>query len=57
MYRRSSIMVDAMSQYGVESGTDGAHRRAARMLEEDDMPQTARTVQRASCLRLELVGS
>ena len=48
--------VDAPDDRGVESDTDGAHERADRSHQEDEMSETAGTVLRASRLRMELVG-
>ena len=48
--------VDAQDGHGVESDTDGAHERADRSHQEDEMSETAGTVLRASRLRMELVG-
>jgi hypothetical protein len=52
----SSKGIDEGCSRGVESGTDGVHRRAAPIHEEDDMSETAGTVLRASRLRMELAG-
>ena len=49
--------VDGHDPPGVESGTDGAHERAASSHEEDEMSGTAGTVLVTSRLRMELAGS
>ena len=51
-----NLSVDANDDSRVESDTDGAHERADRSHQEDEMSETAGTVLSASRLRMELVG-